>query len=181
MSLGTTLRPVLWITIVLVGLGLSTPGVAADRGPEAFFGRYQGSGITQSPNVAFYGFTDRDLDVQIGPDEKGFFVEWTTVIRDWRDTETRRNTSRISFEPSGRPGIYIERAAAMRVADGLSWATIRGETLSVRVLAILDDGAYEVHSYDRSLSENGLFLYFRSDRDGQVIRVVTASLKKAKE
>lgn len=178
MSTGRMLRYALCVMIAFAALGWGTLAMAAGAGPEAFYGRYQGSGVTQSPNLAFLGLDTRDLDVQIGPDGNGFFVEWTTVIRDVADRETRRNAARISFEPSGRPGIYLERAAASRVADGLSWATVQDGSLIIRVLAILDNGAYDIQTYERSLTEKGMFLYFRSDRDGQTVRFVTASLKK---
>ena len=169
-----------WRMIALVTvLGFATVAQADEpTTPEPLFGRYQGIGITQDPRATFYGFEDRDLDVEIGPEYGGFFVSWTTVLRPFGNKEVERKSTRISFEPSARMGIYTERAGAMRSEDGLSWATISGGILTVRLLRILDDGSYEVQSYERSLTKDGLFLFFRSDRDGAVIRIVTSSLHK---
>jgi hypothetical protein len=67
------------------------------------------------------------------------------------------------------------------MTDGMSWASIFRTTLTVRLLTILDDGSYELQTYERSLKKDGMFLFFKSDRDGAVIRVVTASLEKQAE
>jgi hypothetical protein len=175
------LRPLhyfLGLMIVALGLALAHVASAADTGPEAFYGRYQGRGIMQSPNSMYFGFTNRDLDVEIGAAEKGFFVEWTTVFRDVGEKHARRKMSRISFEPSGRSGIYIARNAAVDLSFGMSWATVIDGTLTVQVLTILDRGNYEMQTFERTLSKEGMFLYFRSDHDGQIIRIVTARLAK---
>jgi hypothetical protein len=89
--------------------------------------------------------------------------------------------SRIVFKPSGRPGLYIDVAAAAGIEDGVSWAAISGRALTVRVLTILDDGTYQVQTYQRSLNKDGLYLVFRSDSDGSLIRIVNAYLQKQKQ
>ena len=171
------MKTAFWMVLV-AALGLaSTARADQAANPEAFFGRYQGTGITHDPNAILFGFDNRDLDVEIGPAEGGFFVAWTTVMQTRGDKGAKRKSTRITFEPSGRPGIYRERAATP-TADGFSWASIADRTLTVRLVTILDDGSYEVQSYERSLNEDGLFLFFRSDRDGAVIKVVTARLRK---
>lgn len=169
-------------TILLVLLAVtfvSTAGMAwADEpSPEQFFGTYKGSGVTQTPNAGVLGFRDRDLDVEIGPDEGGFFIAWTTVFRDW-GKEPKRKSARISFDPSPRPGIYLERSAAQRVGWGLRWASFGENTLTVRSLLIQDDGSYVVQTYNRMFSDDGMFLHFISDEDGQTIRMVTGRLTK---
>jgi len=180
MSIGRTVRNALFVLIACAGLGLGTlsGASAADDGPAAFYGRFQGAGITQDPNTVYFGFDERAVDVEIGADGAGFFVEWTTVIRDYRDSEPRRRTARVSFDPTERPGLYLERGAASGLAEGVSWASIQGSSLTVRVLAILDDGSYRLQTYERSLTEDGMFLFFRSDQDGGTVRFVTARLKK---
>lgn len=179
MSSYPLVRHLLCLVALVAALGLASVARAGEAtGPEAFYGRYQGTGITQDPNAMAFGFDNRDLDVEIGPAEGGFFVAWTTVMRSLGDKEIKRSSARIDFEPSGRPGIYIEHAPATRNAEGFSWASISGGALTVRRLAILEDGSYEVQSYERSLTKDGLFLFFRSDRDGAVIKIVTARLQK---
>jgi len=181
MSTYSLVKTVLCLVVFVAAIGYGTLARADDAGPEAFYGRYKGTGFTQNPSMAYFGFDQRDLDVQIGPDQGGFFVDWTTVIRSLGDKEVKRNSARVAFEPGGRPGLYIERGVAAHLNDGMSWASISGMTLTVRLLTILDDGSYEIQSYERTLKEDGMFLYFKSDRDGAVIRVVTASLEKQAE
>ena len=167
-------------TALAIGLAL-TAGVtlAQETSPRDFFGKFEGSGITRHPNIYDVGLNNRDLDVEIGPAADGFFVAWTTVIRRaFRDTELRRKSARVNFVPSGRPGIYLAEGARDRIAEGLSWASVKGNVLSVRILAIEDDGSYVIQNYHRSLTEGGLFLQFLSDEDGQAIRTVHARLKK---
>jgi hypothetical protein len=166
--------------LVVVGAFLATDGAQAeDQSLEAFFGRFEGSGMTRNPNVAHWGFMDRDMDVEIGPEDDGFYVAWTTVFRKaFIDEETRRNSTRVTFTPSGRPGIFLAKEASEQVAEGLSWASIGRNVLSVRILAIQDDGTYVVQTYHRSLTDGGLALFFLSDEDGQTIRMVNARLNK---
>ena len=164
------------LLLVVIGLGTAAHSVAA--GPEPFYGRYKGTGFTQNPSLAYLDFDQRDLDVQIGPVQGGFFVEWTTVVRALDNTVSKRSTARIVFEPAGRPGLYVERGVAAHLADGMSWASIAGTTMTVRRLTIQADGSYELQTYDRTLTKDGLSLFFKSDHDGLVTRVVTATLEK---
>ena len=152
---------------------------AEDAPPEAFFGKYEGSGITHNMTVRELGLIDRDMDVEIGPKEDGFYVAWTTVLHQrFGGGEPRRNSARVTFTPSGRPGIFLAEGASGRLAEGLSWASIRRNVLSVRILAIQEDGSYVIQTYHRSLTDRGLDLFFLSDDDGQAIRMVNARLDK---
>jgi hypothetical protein len=172
-----------WIVALVVALGLGGIARAADQtpGPEAFYGRYQGTGLAQDPSVMAFGFDKRDFDVEIGAATGGFFVAWTTVMQSPAGKAIKRKTSRIVFKPSGRPGLYIDVAAAAGIEDGVSWAAISGRALTVRVLTILDDGTYQVQTYQRSLNKDGLYLVFRSDSDGALIRIVNAYLQRQRQ
>ncbi|MFO1058819.1 MAG: hypothetical protein U1E53_17855 [Dongiaceae bacterium] len=168
------------IVLLVALLGLGGVAAAADSavGPQAFYGRYKGTAVTQDPNAASYGFGDRDLDVEIGPAENGgFFVAWTTVIHPLSGKEPARSSARVTFEPSPRPGIYAGHWAP-DMAKGIAWAAIAGKVLRIRLLTILDDGTYEIQSYDRALDAHGLTLLFRSDRDGTTVKMVSALLEK---
>lgn len=166
------------VLMLVAMLGLGSVAAADDAlGPQAFYGRYKGTAVTQDPNAATYGFEDRDLDVEIGPAENGFFVAWTTVIRPLNGKEPTRSSTRVTFEQSPRPGIYGGHWAPDS-AKGIAWAAIVGKVLRIRLLEILDDGTYEVQSYDRALDQHGLSLLFKSDRDGSTIKMVSAMLEK---
>jgi hypothetical protein len=168
------------IVVLVTALGLASIARAEDQkaAPEAFYGRYQGTGMARDPSVMAFGFDKRDFDVEIGAATGGFFVAWTTVMESPTGKVIKRKSSRIVFEPSGRPGIYLDQAAAGGIANGLGWASISGPELTVRLLTILDDGTYQVQSYQRSLNKDGLYLVFRNDSNGALNRMVTAYLRK---
>jgi len=173
-----------WMILLVATLGLGSVAKADDQAstPDTFYGRFQGSGFTHDPNAALFGLGARDLDVEIGPAEGGgFFVSWTTVMQSPGDKGSKTKSSKVVFVPSGRPGIYTGRPEGTTAAtDGMSWASIGDRAMTVRLLHILDDGTYEVQTYQRSLTDDGMFVFFRSDLDGAVMKVVTAQLHKAK-
>jgi len=171
-----------WMIVLVAALGLGSAAKADQAStPDAFYGRFQGTGFTHDPNAALFGLGARDLDVEIGPaDGGGFFVSWTTVMQTASDKGSKTKSSKVVFVPSGRPGIYTGRAEGTAANDGMSWASIGDRALTVRLLRILDDGTYEVQTYQRSLTDDGMFVFFRSDLDGAVMKVVTAQLRKAK-
>jgi hypothetical protein len=167
------------IAVLVTALGLSGIAHAEQAvGPGAFYGRYHGTAQAHDPHGLPMGFDWRDFDVEIGQADNGFFVAWTTVMKSIRGKEVRRKSTRIVYEPTGRPGIYVQKAGAAEIANGISWATISGRTLTVRVAAILDDGTYEIQTYERTLVKDGLQLLFRSDRNGSVSKIATAYSKK---
>ncbi len=169
-----------WVVMLVTAFALAGTARAAEAvGPEAFYGHYQGTAIANDPrNIFAFGLDQRDFDVEIGAANGGFFVAWTTVMHSIRGQEIKRKSTRIVFEPSARPGIYVQQAAAAERADGLAWASISGRALTVHVVAILDDGTYEVQTYRRTLAKDGLELFFRSDRDGTNIKIVGAFSRK---
>jgi hypothetical protein len=173
------MRTACWMIVLVVALGLASVAQADQAStPDAFYGRYQGSGYTHDPNAALFGLGSRDLDVEIGPAEGGFFVAWTTVMQSPGDKGSKSKSSRVVFTPSGRPGLYLGQSEGTKTAEGISWASIGDRALTVRLLRILDDGSYEVQTYQRSLTDDGMFVFFRSDLDGAVMKVVTAQLRK---
>jgi len=171
-----------WMIVLVAALGLSSVAKADQAStPDAFYGRFQGTGFTHDPNAALFGLGARDLDVEIGPaDGGGFFVSWTTVMQTASDKGSKTKSSKVVFVPSGRPGIYTGRSEGTAANEGMSWASIGDRAMTVRLLHILDDGSYEVQTYQRSLTDDGMFVFFRSDLDGAVMKVATAQLNKAK-
>ena len=155
---------------------------AEDLPLTAFFGKYAGSGIAEDADSLYFGVTVRDLDVIIGPEGDGFFVEWTSVIRaggDPNNPDVRRRTTRASFGASERPGVFQAPADGHPI-DGkpVNWAYISGNTLTVNVFVIREDGGYEVQSYDRTLTAGGMQLAFTRIRDGEAVRSVEGQLVK---
>lgn len=162
---------------------LPAVGAAQDLPLGAFFGKFSGSGLAQDADSLYFGVTVRDLDVSIGPENSGFFVEWTSVIRaggDPNNPDVRRRTTRARFVPAERAGVFKSPAAAEPIrGEPLNWAYINGNTLTVNVFVIRDDGGYEVQSYRRTLTAGGMGLEFTRIRDGDAVRKVEGQLVKA--
>ena len=155
---------------------------AQDLPLTAFFGKFAGSGIAEDTDSLYFGVTVRDLDVIIGPEADGFYVEWTSVIRaggDPNNPDVRRRTTRASFAASDRQGVF-EAPTDGPPIDGapVNWAYISGNTLTVNVFVIREDGGYEVQSYDRTLTAGGMQLEFTRIRDGEAVRSVEGQLVK---
>ena len=173
------MRTKILMIVFLAGLLPFAAPVAAQDDIQALYGKYSGTGVETTPDAQFFGFTDRDLDVEIGPDGDGFFVSWTTVIRDIRDPEPRRRESRLKFIPAGRAGYYREEGGTEPIDGGvLRWAHVAGDTLTVQVLALTDDGSYGLQTYRRTVRGDSMQLEFRSVADGEAQRIVTGSLSR---
>ncbi len=158
---------------------------AADNVWSAFYGTFQGS----AEEIVTGEISERELTVVIKPwEDKGFTVEWQTVIHR-AGGEKKMTDLSIDFYPSARPGIY---ASAMRTdvfgqavpydpvgenADPYVWAGLDGNTLTVSALYIVEGGGYEMHVYKRSLSDDGLSLEFERMSDGEKVTKVAAQLK----
>ncbi len=165
---------------------LTPPLVAAEAAPiEAFFGNFRGSGIAENSDSLFFGVTVRDFDVEIGSNSSGFEVKWTAVIRGGGDPakpNVRRKSLSLSFTPSSRPNVFESVATEDPMSgEPFVWARIDDQTLTVYMLLIRDDGGYEVQSYARTLTAQGMDLVFGRVRDGETVRTVKGKLVKYAE
>lgn len=167
---------------LLVVAGLAPLALAQDLTVQAFYGRYQGSGIAQNRDSLYFGVTVRDFDVLIGADGPGFFVEWTSVIRGGGDPANpgvRRKVSRAAFDPAATPGIFRAREQGDPLrGEAYGWARIKDQTLTVHLMAIREDGGYEIQTYDRTLTGAGMDLRFVRVSDGESVREVNGKLVK---
>lgn len=169
-----------WMTVVTV-LMATTPAAAQDKAIDAFFGQYIGTGAEAEPKGANVRVSERDFDVDIAKDGDGFVVTWTTIARagSAEAPKIKRKTNKVSFFPSGRPGVYAARPQGDAVAgEPYTWARIEGETLKVYSITLNEAGAYEIQQYDRTLAEGGMTLEFKRIREGEVVRVVRGRLIK---
>ena len=156
---------------------------AQDLDIAAFYGTFQGSGIAENADSLYFGVTVRDLDVVIGPQGDGFFVEWTSIIRgggDPNNPDVRERTSRMVFTASQRPGIFRGDGATDPLSgDPVAWAYIADATLTVHIMVVDDAGNYLIQTYDRTLGGTGMQLNFASRANGEAVRRVEARLVKA--
>lgn len=155
---------------------------AADLSIKAFFGKFQGGGVAENDDSLYFGVTARDFDVDIQPAETGFSVSWTSVIRGGGvpgKPESRRKTSTRTFKPSSRPGIWEAVESKDPVNGGeLCWARVKNNTLTVFLMVVRKDGAYELQQYDRKIVPTGMEMVFTRLRDGDKVRSVKGRLVK---
>ena len=155
---------------------------AADLSIKAFYGKFQGGGVAENDDSLYFGVTARDFDVDIQPAGSGFSVTWTSVIHTGGTPgkpEARRKTSVRTFNAIGRAGIWRADESKDPVGGGeLCWARIKDNTLTVYLMVVRDDGAYELQQYDRTLLPTGMEMTFTRLRDGEKVRRVKGRLVK---
>ena len=160
-------------------------GAAAQSGTiniAAFYGKWSGSGVSESAVSLYFRLTTRDLDVEVRTAGAGFEISWTTVQRQRGDpnnpTPERRATV-IRFAPSGRPNVWRAVDSSDPLNDErYAWARLKEQTLIVHTLAIGDDGGYEMQVYERTLTPFGMNLEFVAFRDGEERRNASGRLIK---
>jgi hypothetical protein len=143
---------------------------------EDFFGTYVGNARIED-NGEF-----RDIIVAIEPARKGFSIYTSTVIRKGpvrAVTGVKWRSETQVFEKSGTPGLYQpllresmfarRRSPNLVAGDTVAWASIRGRTLGVYALDVLNDGHYELRVYERMLTDLGMDLGFTRYRDGVAV------------
>ncbi len=168
--------------LLLLCIGLAPAADAKDASIKAFYGTYQGSGIANSKDSLYFGITMRDMDVAIHAKGDGFIVEWTTVLRQGgtpQNPDVRRKASSITFVPTENPRRFASVDRTDPYSDvGMSWARLKGNTLSVFVLTISAEGKYNLQSYARTISGTGMELRFQRIKDGDQSRAVKGKLVK---
>ena len=158
----------------------------AAQGIEAFFGRFQGSGISENADSIYFAVSVRDLDVQISPTANGgFMLDWTTITRERGDpnnpTVKSKQTSKV-FNPTDRPGVYRAPDTG-DVLDGhpVWWSRVDGTKLYTYMMMIEENGSWHVQKYERTVSGSGMELVFERLRDGDETREVRARLVKVEQ
>ena len=175
--------------LVLMVFGwLVPPGdvrAAGNIAVDAFYGRWQGTGMAETPGSVYFSMTARDMDVQIAPKGEGFTVSWTTVLRQGGDPDNpdvKRKSTTIDFLPTAVPSVFKSTNAGDPLSgEPLTWARIKRQTLTVYLMLIDPEGAYVVQSYDRTLTGFGMELEFRRIRDDEPERRVKAKLIRVQD
>jgi len=156
---------------------------AKDLQLEDFFGSYEGQAVSESGGEV----STRDIAVDLFEYKDGFRLKWATTTKR-KDGRMKRKTYEVHFVPSSRDGVF---ASAMRrnlfgkavpmdplKGDPYVWATLDGATLTVYALLITEDHGYEMQTYKRTRTADGMRLVFHRVRDGERLRDVTGSLLK---
>lgn len=155
---------------------------ARDAPISAFYGRWVGSGLSESGLSSTFRLTQRDFDVEVQPDGDGFRLTWTTVQRQKGDPlnpKIVRRERAVNFKPAGQPSVW--RSAEN--TDPLTgqpyiWARMERQTLVVTVLDMEPDGRWEMQIFRRTLSDLGMKLDFIRMADGEPQRTAQGRLTK---
>jgi hypothetical protein len=170
------------VAAILVGLGATAARAAENLPIGAFFGTFSGGGVAENRDSVYFAVTARDFDVSIHGEGAGFRIEWTSVIRrggDPRRPDVRHRKAVKVLLPAKKPGVF-RCTDSGNPLDGkeMCWARINGDTLSLYLMMVDDDGVYELQQYDRTLSGSGMKLVFKTWRDGDQLRTVDGRLIK---
>lgn len=158
-----------------------------DASIEEFFGAYVGDAVIKG-TMQF-----RDIIVSIEPIRNGFSVYTSTVIRTGpkratNDVKWRAETQSFVqtdvphvYEPLVRKSMFSEkRDPNLLAGDTLAWASIRGRTLGIFAMNVLEDGHYELRVFTRTLTDLGMDLSFVRYIDGVPTRELKGSLARTK-
>ncbi len=150
---------------------------------DEFFGSYKGSSISENGE----GLSARDIGVVIRARERGFTLAWSTITHK-ANGKTKNKQYSIDFTSTGRKSIY---ASAMKTnkfgarvpldplkGEPYVWARIEDNTLTVYALLITDEGDYEMQTYNRTLTRDGMELEFLRIFDGKKLKRITGSLTR---
>jgi len=136
---------------------------------------------------------ERDIDLVITPKGKdGLVLAWTnvTLVDGRRDVPgVRRRADEMWLIPAAGHDLFLARAPYNPFAetapprplkgDPLRWAALSGDTLRTYSLLILEDGRYELQTYVRTLTPDGMRLDWRRVIDGITIRTMTGRATRA--
>lgn len=182
--IGRTLAGVLAAIVLLTGQA----AVAQEAAIEDFFGTYIGNARIENDGQF------RDIIVAIEPARKGFSIYTSTVIRKgpvravpgvkWRAETQNFVKSHMPqlYEPMLRESMFAQRRRPKLLdGDTVAWASIRGRTLGVYAMNVLEDGHYELRVYERTLTDLGMDLNFTRYRDGIAVRRLNGILARTKD
>jgi hypothetical protein len=169
------------VLLLTAHAGAAEPDATIDD----FFGTYVGNARLE------YEDEFRDIIVAFFNDTATTEIYTSTVIRKgpvravrgvkWR-SETQvfvqSDTPRL-YEPMLRESMFAQRRRPdLLGGDTVAWASIRGRTLGVYALNVLEDGHYQLRVYERTLTELGMDLKFTRYRDGVAVRKLTGLLAR---
>lgn len=151
----------------------AVPGSVSEGGIDRFAGVWVGK-TTEATDV------ERKTTLTIDPTEGGgFTVTWTSFETPTRgDSGIIRRERHLEFVQTETTGLYRARGANDPVTDLAAWAHIAGDVLSVSTIAVLEDGRLEHQIYDRTLTDEGLFLSYRRYLNADLVRAIDAEFSR---
>jgi hypothetical protein len=176
---------------LLVALLLAVSAGAHAASLEPYFGTYVG--VAEVADLATGTVRERDMDIVIEPYKQGgFMINWVNVsLVDGKRAVpgVERRVQTVLFEPAQDRGFFVEVAEnnpfrereqtrPMR-GDPVRWASLDDQGLHVYSFVVLEDGRYELQTYDRRLTDIGIDIKFQRIVDGEVLREITGTTARA--
>ena len=114
------------VLFLLISGFMSTPGNAQTVPINAFYGKWIGSGVSQSESSIAFRYSHRDLNVTVIPAGSGFAISWTTIQRKKGDpnnpTPVKKPVVRRMFQPVA-PMSGVQRERSIRLGPRLFMVT----------------------------------------------------------
>ena len=178
------------IGLAIAALALAAPAVADTIDP--FVGTYVGTAQVLGSDGEVT--EERDMDITIAAERGGgFSITWINVTRvdGRRDVPgVRRRVDEVMMEPGDRNGVFLEKTQRSLFerrqdvdvisGDPMRWARIDGDSLGLFSLVVKADGGYELQSYERILTEDGLAIEFSRVINGEVTRRIVGRTIRVK-
>jgi len=168
------------VCLLIVGLVVFVSNAqAGEPAPiDAFIGNWEGVGLKEDvANYAAGGvdYALRDLDVSIERAQTEINISWTTHFL---ETSERKSTP-ITLSQTA-PNMFVGTENGDVLNGGtIVWGRIEDQSLIVYVFEVDQSGVYDLSRYERRLSIEKMFLYFKRTRDGKNIRSVISELVRA--
>ena len=172
-----------FMAVSAISWGMSAVAAFADGRPLMdFYGQFTGVGIADSGALETSDISHRDLAVVIEPADDGFKLTWTTYFvssGENADVSLKEKSASLTFTPTDDK----DRFDAVGTGDPLAgkpatWARIEGDSIIVNSVQVKPDGSYDLTSYIRTLTADGLDVTFIRFKDGNVTRRVRADLTR---
>jgi len=148
----------------------------------AFYGRWVGSGVSETDLSEAFHLTARDFDVEVQAEGDGFRLNWTTVERQKGDPSNPREVRRqaaLVFQPAGRPGLWRTGGGGDPLAgQPYTWARLDRQSLVVNLFTVDPGGNWTMQIYRRTLSGLGMELEYTRLADGEPARTAKGRLIK---
>jgi hypothetical protein len=181
MRIRASVKILAWLVASILACGTASAASLSD-----YFGAYVGVATVEKDEKGGAGEV-RDIDLVISPyKQKGFRVEWVAVylVDGRRDVPgVKRRKHEVLFEPGDNDCCFVQvgeydpfretEALQPMLGEPVRWAVLDEHGLKIYSFAILEDGDYELQSYTRSLTEEGVNLLYERIKDGVVMRRIT--------
>lgn len=175
------MRQLTGIVFFVVSLFAGNLVAFADVGIKAFEGRWEGNAVSESSTSVNFTITSRDMDVEFRPEkDNSFTLTWRTLLRQDGSPESpstvlKETTRTYLPAPAGKTWHSSQKGDVYN-GDTISWATLKGQGITVYSMVLNTKGGYDMLIYKRTLTGLGMKLEFKAMRDGDLRRTASGTL-----